>query len=213
MEFKKASIQPDGQAAFDVMLNPTQYTVEKGNQIAEIGVPGLSAPILQYVHGNTRTLSGELYFDTYEQRTDVRQYTDKVFNLLAIDPSKHVPPICTVTWGSFSFRGVVDKVSGSYTLFLPNGTPVRAKLNVSIKEYIEVDELVRVNPTQSADHRKSRVVRLGDTLSNIAYEEYGDSGKWRPIAEANGLDDPLVLRPGSLLLIPAIEGGGQLSRA
>ena len=213
MVFDRALIEPENQDSFYVMLNPTKYTVEKGNQIAETGIPGLSAPILQYVHGNTRSLSAELVFDTYEKQTDVRLWTNKVYNLLAIDAHTHAPPICKVSWGDTSFRGVVDKVSGSFTLFLPNGTPVRARLNISVKEYIDVDQLVRVSPTQSADHRKSRVVKLGDTLTNIAYEEYGDAAKWRPIADANGLDDPLMLRPGRLLLIPAIDSGGQISRA
>jgi hypothetical protein len=213
MDFERARVEPEGQAAFYVMLNPTQYSIEKSNQIAETAVPGLSAPILQYVHGNTRTLSAELYFDTFEDQTDVRQYTNKVYNLLAIDAHTHVPPICTVTWGSVSFKGVVDKVSGSFTLFLPNGTPVRAKLNVSLKEYIDVGVQVRKSPTQSADHRKSRVVLLGDTLTNIAFEEYGDAAKWRPIAEVNGLDNPLKLIPGRALHIPALDSGGKIARA
>ena len=209
----KAIIKPDGKDDIPIQWNPTQYTLEKGNQIAEIGVPGLGAPIIQFVHGNTRSFSCELYFDTYEKRQNVTQHTDKIFGLLAIDAGTHAPPICTLSWGSLSFRCVVEKVSGSFTLFLPDGTPVRAKLNVTFKEYLPVEVLVRQNPTQSADHRKSRVVQLGDTLSNIAFEEYGDAGKWRPIADANHIDNPLSLRPGTLLLIPAIAPGGEPIRA
>jgi nucleoid-associated protein YgaU len=104
----------------------------------------------------------------------------------------------------------MDKVSGTFLLFLADGTPVRAKLNVSFKEYIEVSVLVRANPTQSADHRKSRTVQLGDTISNIAFEEYGDPQKWRPIAEANDLDNPLKLIPGHMLFIPALDAEGNI---
>lgn len=207
----KARISPDNQAAIDVLFNPTQYSVEKANQIAEIGIPGLGSPILQFVNGNTKTLSMELYFDTFEQQADVRRYTDQIYRLLAIDAGTHVPPVCTITWGQFRFRGVMDKASGSFLLFLSDGTPVRAKLTVSFKEYIEVDQLIRVDPTQSADHRKSRVVQLGDTISNIAYEEYGDAAKWRPIAEANGLQNPLKLTTGRLLLIPALDSEGRIA--
>lgn len=205
MGLQQVTIAPEGQQSFTVLFNPTEYTVEKGNQLAEIGVPGLSAPIIQYVHGNTRTLSMELYFDTYEERADVRDHTNQVYSLLAIEPSTHVPPICNVSWGNFRFRGVLDHVSGKFTLFMADGTPVRATLSVSFKEFIDVEIVVRENPTQSSDHRKARMVRSGDRLDNIAYEEYGDAAKWRPIAEANGLADPRNLEPGRLLAIPELS--------
>ena len=44
-----------------------------------------------------------------------------------------------------------------------------------------------------------------DTLSGIAGRYYGDPAKWRPIAEENALDDPFAIRPGQVLVIPAIE--------
>jgi len=204
MEFKRVTIEPEGRAAITVLFNPNEYRIEKGNQIAEICIPGLGSPILQFVSGQTRTLHLELYFDTYEPQTDVRRFTDKIYGLLAIDPATHAPPICKITWGGFQFRGIFDRVGGSFTLFLPDGTPVRARLSVSVKEYIEVEVLVRERPTQSADHRKSRVVQAGDSLSSIAFEEYGDPEKWRPIATENGIDDPRGLAPGQRLRIPAL---------
>jgi hypothetical protein len=205
MELQHVSIQPEGQASFDVLFNPNQYGVEKANQIAEAGVPGLEAPILQYVHGNTRTLTMELYFDTYEERTAVTSYTDQVYDLLKIQPSTHAPPICNIAWGKFQFRGVLDHVSGRFTLFQADGTPVRATLSVTFKEFIDVKVLVQQQPTESADHRKVRVVKRGDRIDLIAGEEFGDSGKWRLIADANGLDDPRHLQVGDRLAIPATE--------
>ena len=213
MAYQKATIQPEGQGVIQALFNPNAYTVEKSNQIAEAAVPGLQAPILQYVHGNTRTLTMQLFFDTYEEQTDVRQYTDKIYGLLEIDPGTHVPPICQISWGGFSFRGVLDHASGQFSLFLPDGTPVRADLSVTFKEFIEVEVLVRESPTQSADHRKTRVVRGGDRLPAIAFEEYGDAAKWRPIAEANGIDDPRTLEPGARLVIPALDPMQRSGRA
>jgi hypothetical protein len=213
MEFVKASILPEGQDSIDVLFNPNLYTVAKGNSIAEAAIPGLEAPILQYVSGNTQTLTMELFFDTYEEQTDVTEYTDQIYGLLYIDPDTHVPPICDITWGSFSFRGVMDNVSGKFSLFLPDGTPARATLTVTFKEYIDVDVLVQENPTQSADHRKTRLVQAGDRLTTIAFEEYGDAAKWRPIADANGLEDPKNLEVGKRLTIPALSPVRQMSRA
>jgi hypothetical protein len=204
--FAKVTIAPEGEGQpITVLFNPTDYSLEKSNTIAEIAIPGLEAPILQYVHGNTRTLSMDLFCDTYEEGTDVSEITDQIYDLLYIDPETHVAPICDIFWGQFSFRGVLDHCSGKFTLFLADGTPVRATLSVAFKEYIDVEVLVRENPTQSADHRKGREVRAGDRLSSIAAEEYGDPAKWRPIADANNLDDPRRLEPGRLLMIPALH--------
>ncbi len=204
MGLQRISIQPEGQSAFDVLFNPNQYSVDKANQIAEVGVPGLEAPILQYVHGNTRTLNMELFFDTFEEQQDVSAHTNRVYGLLRIDPSTHAPPICRIVWGSFQFRGVLDHVSGRFTLFLADGTPVRATLTVTFKEYIDVAVMVRQQPTQSSDHYKSRMVKSGDRIDSIAGEDYGDANKWRAIAEANRLDDPRHLRPGQTLVVPAL---------
>jgi hypothetical protein len=202
----KVTITPEsGPPELKALFNPNEYRIEEGNQIAEIGIPGLDAPILQFVAGQTRTLSMDLFFDTYEDQTDVSERTKEVYRLLEIVPATHAPPICKISWGSLSFRGVLDKVSGTFTLFLSNGTPVRAKLSVSFKEYNDVKVLVQRTKLQSADHRKSRMVRAGDSLSTIAFEEYGDAAKWRPIAEANGIDDPRSIELGRLLMIPALN--------
>lgn len=204
MALEKATIKPDGKAPIAVLFNPTQYSLDKGNQIAEIGVPGLAAPILQYARGNARTLSVELLFDTYEAGKDVRTHTDKIYGLLAIERSTHVPPICTFAWGSLRFRCVVETVNGRFTLFFPDGRPARATLTVAMKEFTEVGKLVRSPPTESADHAKSYVVRQGDTLSSIAAAEYGDPALWRAIARANRIVSPRALRVGRTLVIPPI---------
>jgi hypothetical protein len=205
MDNQKITITPDGHAAINAQFNPTQYGVDKSNLIAESAIPGLESPILQYVHGNTRTLDMELFFDTYEAGSDVRGSTDQVYNLLKIDAATHAPPICNIAWAGFQFRGALDHVSGKFTLFLPDGTPVRATLTVTFKEYIDVEVLVRENPTESADHRKNRWVKSGDRIDNIAAEEYGDPELWRPIADANNLDDPSWLEPGTMLVLPRLR--------
>jgi nucleoid-associated protein YgaU len=102
------------------------------------------------------------------------------------------------------FTGVLDHVSGRFTLFVADGTPVRATLSVVFKEFISPEVLVREHPTQSVDHRKTRVVRAGDRLDLIAAREYGDAGLWRHIADANNLTDPGRLNVGQSLIIPAL---------
>lgn len=205
MALEKAFITPEGELPIPVLFNPTQYQLEHSNQIAEIGIPGLGAPILQYVRGNSRTLTMELLFDTYERQTDVRRYTEAIYALLTIKPETHVPPVCTFEWGGFSFRCVITSVSGRFTLFLGDGTPVRAILNVTFVETIDVEVEVRRAPTESVDHAKTHTVKRGETLPHIAALEYENPAQWRHIAKANRIVNPRRLMPGQVLILPPLR--------
>ena len=68
---------------FPVMYNPEELHLEQGNTFAEVGVPGLNAPPVQYVRGKARAVTMDLFFDTYEQGEDVRTRTAPIVGLLA----------------------------------------------------------------------------------------------------------------------------------
>ena len=214
MELEKARIKqlvPDGPV-IAVLFNPTEYRVSKSNQFAEVAIPGLGAPMLQFGHGNAQTLSMQLFFDTYDPQStdtkypknqDVRLRTRRVTDLLKINGHLHAPPIIQFSWGNFVFVGVLQQADVRFNLFLPSGVPVRATVDVTIKQYYDGTE--ETGKLQSANFAKEHVVLPGDTLTGIAAKLYDDPAKWRPIADANNIDDPLALEPGRVLLIPAIE--------
>jgi nucleoid-associated protein YgaU len=213
-KLEKAKIQsvvPKGQA-FDVLLNPKEYRLSKSNQFSEVAIPGLSAPLLQFSRGNSQTLTLQLMFDTYdpqysdgkvEKDKDVRFYTKHVTDLLKINAELHAPPVCQFSWGNLTFIGVLQQADVRCTLFLPSGIPVRATVDVTFKQFF--DGKAETGMLQSANYAKHYVVRPGDTLASIAAAKYEDPAKWRPIAEKNNIDDPLAIKPGQLLIIPAIE--------
>lgn len=188
-----------------VMFNPEEYSIVKSNNFAEIGIPGLPSPLLQFVRGNIKTLTMKLFFDTYEaaRSKDVRQHTNKILKLMDIDPKQQAPPVLLFSWGRLNFRCVLDSVSKEFTMFLDSGTPVRATLNVTFKEFRTLD--LQISEIGTAAANLVRQIVEGDTLSAIAGEEYGDPALWRKIAEANNLEDPFTLATGSSLVIPAKE--------
>ena len=203
------------------LFNPKELSVEKSNQFAEVNIPGLPSPIFQFVRGNARTVTMDLFFDTYEEGTDVRMFTDRITGwdagsmfsklsggakgLMDIDSGLHAPPICLFIWGTFVFQCIIERVSKRFTMFLPEGIPVRAALNITLKEYREVDIQVKEIALQSADLTKRWVVKQGDSLWSIAAKEYGNPADWRLIAEANSIDNPRILNPGQELVIPLKE--------
>ena len=184
-----------------VMFNPEEYTLDTGNTFAEIGIPGLQASPIQYVRGNLRTLKMELFFDTYEQKVDVRKETRRISSLLDKNIISQAPPILLFSWGSLQFKCVLDSVGQNFTMFLSDGKPVRAKLSVNFKEFepveIEVERGLFIGPPTV------RNVVEGDTLSKIAGDSLGNPGDWREIAELNNIDDPFNLPPGQSLIIPS----------
>jgi nucleoid-associated protein YgaU len=96
-------------------------------------------------------------------------------------------------------------VRQQFTFFSPTGTPLRAKLTVELREYKSLAEQIRELNLKSADHTKAHVVVEGETISSVAYKAYGDPAAWRSIAEANAIEDPLGLAPGTILRIPRGE--------
>jgi len=187
-------------------FNPTEYQMQRTNNFAEIGIPGLETPPIQFVRGAGEKLTTEFLVDTSDTLEDVRvRYVNKLRGLLNINSDLHAPPIVRFAWNTQVFKGVLESLNVTYTLFTPEGIPLRAKLGVSLKEYRPVEVQVKEIKKQSSDVEKTYVVRRGDTLSSIAAAVYQDAGLWRAIAQANGTQDPRVLLPGQNLTVPRLH--------
>lgn len=191
--------------AFEVLMNPEEYALAKDNNFASHNVPGLSSPILQFVHGNLRTLTMELFFDTTDEARDVREETEKVVRLSAIDSELHAPPPVTISWGSLLFTGVLSSVNQTFNRFLADGRPVRARLDVTWSEIVDPDRESREVNRQTADFSKRHVVSEGETLAGLAARYYQEPAAWRAIALENGIEDPRRdLFPGRELVVPSL---------
>jgi len=189
----------------EVLFNPGEYTLDKSNQFQSTAILGLSTPLTQFVSGNAETLTMDLFCDTYEKGEDVRTYVNKLMNLLYINKDLHAPPLCRFVWGKFQFKATVEKISRKFTLFLGDGTPVRATLNVTFKEYKTLSEQLTERPLQSADRTKIRLLTKGDSLWLMAHREYGDPGQWRRIAAAKDLEKPRLVKAGKELKLPPVD--------
>lgn len=193
----------------EVQFNPEEYTLNRENNFAQAAVPGLGGPILQFVHGNLKTLEMELFVDTYEKgkypaKTDVRVVTDQITGLMDINGKIHAPPVLLFTWGSLSFACVLAKVSQRFIMFLPSGIPVRARLQVSFSEYTNSNVEPKETKRETGDYTKFHVVGQNETLCSVAIQVYDNPALWRPIAIINEIDDPKVLAVGQRLFIPAL---------
>jgi hypothetical protein len=210
---------------FSVPYNPTELSFEKQMQFAEITIPGLDAPLQQFVRGQAEKLTLELFFDSTEKGTglgaeSVTTQTDRVFQLARLDPDLHAPPIVTLAWNHHfpgdsldakvapqrrnSFVGVIESIKQKFTLFSPEGIPLRATVNLVLREYRPLDKQISQLNFNSPDRTHSHTLRGGETLALVAALEWNRPGEWRHIADENGIEDPRRLRAGTFLTIPVI---------
>lgn len=216
----------------DVKFNPTEYSLVRNMNYADVAIPGLASPLVQFVRGETQTLSLELYLDNSDRLHDAERIASATASqgsttaggsstqtptykgveaelallrlLVTIDSGLHAPPVVAFKWGNLEFRGVVATFSEKFQMFDENGYALRARVTLSLKRYETPRIQARQLSLESPDRTKTRVVREGERIDVIALEEYGDSAHWRTIASANRLARPRVLQTGTVLIIPPL---------
>ncbi|HXT38766.1 MAG TPA: LysM peptidoglycan-binding domain-containing protein, partial [Candidatus Angelobacter sp.] len=165
-QLKKATITvldgADKGKVITALFNPTEYSFERTNSFKATPVPGLSSPLLQFVSGESDRLSLDLFLDDYTdpkgptslQQKEENPLTKRLadlFKLLEIDRDLHAPPPVRFNWGPLEFFAVIEKLSRKVTMFHPDGTPARATLSISFKEYRTLREQLEDPRRQSSD--------------------------------------------------------------
>ncbi|MFN7398965.1 MAG: LysM peptidoglycan-binding domain-containing protein [Sandaracinobacter sp.] len=187
----------DGSKAGDrhkVLFNPNEYSVERANAYKATPLPGIGSPLIQFVNGDAATLSLELFLDDWTdpdgppsetpkvlgggESRSVKQRIDDIVGLLDLDPDLHAPPRVRFVWGPLRFQAVLEKVGRKITLFRPDGTPARATLSVSFKEYHERGREAPHVRLESADKTNRRLVSGYETIWTIADKEYDNPPQW-----------------------------------
>lgn len=124
------------------------------------------------------------------------------------EPDKEQLPVLTFKWGTLVFGGMLQQVTVTYKKFSSNGTPTRASVSLSLSQFNVPHR--KTNPTSGGlPGRRTHVLTSGQSLPGIAAVGYGGPGVWRALAVANRVDDPLRVRPGTLLYLP---GRAELAR-
>lgn len=212
---KASLVAVDGSAELKFRFNPKEYSIQKSatwNRPTNKSAKSSTKP--EFGGVQPQSLSMELFFDDWENED--ADLLDDIKTLLgwlkptaeSIDKKKPQPQILKLQWGSnhslSEFKGFLKSVSVKYTMFKPEGKPVRAMANIALEEV--PDEPKATNPTSgSLAGRRTHVLSKGDSLHSVAYAEYGDPALWRALAIFNEIDDPLRVTPGGRLLLPSAD--------
>ena len=224
LSFQKIDLQ--GNTIGDPVVvdySPAELSFSKSAQFAEVAIPGLEQPLLQFSRGDAETLQMEVFLDSTQDGTGagavaVTSKVEELHKLVRIRGDLHAPPLVRVSWGTDfpgdalgesqtageTFTAVVLSVARRFTLFSPDGKPLRATVTLSLKQYATVAEQVAAVNYQSADHTRLHVVVEGETLPLIAHDAYSEARRWRAIAEHNRLENVRDLVPGTRLELPPL---------
>lgn len=203
---------PEGPHEVECSFNPTDYTLTQTVALPSVAAPATEGGHQQYAGTGAMTFTTNLFFDAFsEAKGDV---TPKITTLLGWmkptkksgDGGRHSPPLVQFQWGGNpqlkDLKGLLTNATVRYTLFRMDGTPVRAEVAITITSHAEPP--AGQNPTShAANSRRTHLVIEGDTLQSVAYRELGKPAYWRAIADLNGIDDPMRVTAGSVLLIPS----------
>jgi nucleoid-associated protein YgaU len=201
---------------FEFLFNPKEFSITKSAsfnpQQTKTDTPA------EYISTLPASITVEMFVD--KSLTGTKKVPDYISELLhTMEPteksmaSSPSPPYCSFGWGNQTYlsHAYVKSVATKYTLFDKDGTPLRAVCTVTLQEQRVPTK--KTNPSSgSPESQVERIVRPGDSLASIAFEELGNPNLWRVIARANDVDDPTRLAYGSSLLIPSLtslEAGSQ----
>ena len=210
------SVKDGSEPPLRCQFNPTEYSISTSATWRRYQAPGAPATAVpQFVSTNPASLALDLFFDS--RNDGAPPVADAVTRLLSwtrptqrsVSDNRPSPPVVTFEWGgTASFDAYVSSATARFVLFRRDGTPIRAHVSLRLEEIPA--PLPGTNPTSGSEVlvRQRRLV-AGETLSLVAWQEYGSADAWRLIARASGIDDPSRVAPGTLLVVPERSGPGR----
>ncbi|MDI9339686.1 MAG: hypothetical protein QM534_03865 [Sediminibacterium sp.] len=208
--FKDPGFSQKAGDPFVVNVNPEKYTHSHTinyNDKQAIGSAGAST---KFEKTSPETISFELVFDatgaipgsSTDASKDVEKLKTVAYNF---NGDIHSPNYLKLSWGTLVFNCRLTSLEVNYTLFKPDGTPLRARVNVSFQAYIDAKTLALKEDKKSPDLTHSVLFKAGDTLPNLCYQIYGDVNYYKAVAEANNIIHYRNIAPGTRLYFPPLQ--------
>ena len=202
----KASIVLGSGKPIPVQFNPETYTLSTSATL----VKGAEKP--QFTELKREDFTIELLFDSYETKADVRQLPgfQEILKTIKPDiptPSDAVPTECTFIWGPEDvYKGIIISIKQNFTLFHRDGTPLRCKMTVTIKNKIDTKQSEIDKGKNKC--RKVRTIQQGERLDLLASRTLHNPYLWRELVNenpeiiTNPRNYPLEEHLGKKLIIP-----------
>jgi LysM repeat protein len=207
--YRKEDYSDEPCARFTVMFNPSTYSqLYEVDYEARQGQGDTSSPqVFNKVKPQEYTF--DLLFDgtgTAARKVEVRKEIERFLRVTGkLDGDIHRPRYLLLCWGSLVSRCVLKSAEISYTLFRPDGYPLRARVKAVFAENMDDTLRVAEERKSSPDLTHVHEVRAGEHLSLLAYRYYNDPARYLQVARFNKLNSYRCLEVGQRLAFPPIR--------
>lgn len=208
--YKNNKYLGEGYRFCTVAINPASYSHSHKvnyNNVTSEGAPGTP---LKFRGIPPESISFDIHFDATGvikgSKTPLLIQIRK-FKMVCFDYNGdiHEPNYLILSWGTLVFKCKLTSFDINYTLFKPDGTPLRAKTSVKFEEASDANTIAREANKKSPDLTHWILVKEGDTLPLICYDVYGDCSYYLEVAEHNNIANFRNLIPGTELYLPPIK--------
>ena len=187
-------------------VNPESYSQNNSNNYSSFNIKGDSAQTFFFnnVGGSVFKINKLLVDGTgvvpLSDATNVDDYLKKLSKVVyQYNGDIHMPPYVKISWGEFVFMGICTSYNVSYTLFKPDGTCLRAQVDMEFKSSSSASDKTKKASNNSPDLTHVRTVQAGDTLPLMTYRIYGSSSYYLDVARDNNLNNIYAIKPGDQL--------------
>lgn len=204
----KATLESE---SFSAPINPAEVsfgrTISYSNQkvIGQLGSDLRFSGIQPEKVGFTLVLDG-----TGAGPVPPQDVTARIRALLAVvyrqDTALNEPSRVQLVWGSLCFYGRLTAMQTQYTLFKPNGDPLRAKLKLDFSRFLSAGEAVLEGASAQAGTTRVEAAKAGETLPAMCQRIYGNTDYVALIGHLNGLSTLGPVPKGTKLSFPPMTG-------
>lgn len=201
-----------GMKSVRALRDSTAPAIQSGYGGWEVVARARQRGLTQWNGVDPKRLSIPILFDGIHNGDNQEDEVNKLLRMAT--PDKYEPPIVHIEGKGFPEIGqqwVIEDIAwGSNVIW---GTDrhgkdslLRQDAVVNLMQYVAGDRAAfsKAKPARVGGRvwPKHYIVKAGDTLQKIASKFYGNSKKWRIIANANNIRDPSHLKKGRTLKIP-----------
>jgi hypothetical protein len=193
-----------------VMLNPDNIKWHREIEYNEEQAPDSSAPSQKYKRTPSDKLSFDIVIDCSgvvdNKRTSMADEVSALEKIVyTYNGDKHRPNFVRVQWGkNMMFKGLLDTFETSYTLFRPDGSPLRAKVSLSFSQYVAPQTVAQKDQKKSPDVSHLITVVEGLNLPQLCYQVWEKETYYVQVARFNNLNKFRNLKGGERLIFPPI---------
>lgn len=207
--YKESDYSGSPAETFTVMFNPNTYTQKYEVEYQERQGQGDTGSPQVFGSIKPQEYTFEFLFDGTGTAAEKVEVQDVVEEFLTVtgkhDGEIHRPLYLKLVWGALISKCVLKSADITYTLFKPDGYPLRAKVKATFAENVEDALRVAEERKNSPDLTHTRVVKQSDHLSLMADRIYKNPSHYLQLAKFNNLNNFRRLKVGQELRFPPLK--------